>query len=126
MLAAIREIAKVTLAGHGSGAASPEVATLVVRACGNRRRPRIGLHQTRLHLAQLHRLNYVWLGMQTRAVPCIMEPGWCCQHFARHESENPNPVFASEETATGRGQSRLRSAPRMGRRIPHRPYPSRV
>jgi|GEM_PF-6349270 hypothetical protein len=26
-----------------------------------------------------------------------MEPGWCCQRLVRHESENPNPVFASEE-----------------------------
>jgi hypothetical protein len=32
MLATIREIAKVTLAGDGSGAISPEAAALIVRA----------------------------------------------------------------------------------------------
>ena len=96
MLAAIREIAKVTLAGHGSGGFT-----------GSRHARRAGVWQSAsaqnrtasdpVRLAQLHRFNYVWLGTQTRAVPCIMEPGWCCQHLARHESENPNSVFASEE-----------------------------
>jgi len=39
MLAAIREIAKVILAGHGWGAASPEAATLSFGRVKNRRRP---------------------------------------------------------------------------------------
>ncbi len=26
-----------------------------------------------------------------------MEPGWCCQHLARHESEDPNSEFAGEK-----------------------------
>jgi len=45
----------------------------------------------------LHQTHYVRLGTQSRTGPCIMEPGWCCQRLVRHESENPNPVFASEE-----------------------------
>jgi len=34
----------------------------------------------------------------------------------------PKSRIRKRGTATGRGQSRLRSAPRMGRWIPHRPY----
>jgi len=40
------------------------------------------------------RPNYIRLGTQLRAGPCSMEPGWCCQCLARHESESPEIPYS--------------------------------
>jgi hypothetical protein len=85
----IREIAKIALAGYGSGAAPPEVATPLGSGASK-------------SVSALNRIasDPITSGSARNLAPAraAWNPVWCCQRLARHESESPEiPVFASGE-----------------------------
>jgi len=75
-----------------------------------------GLHLNRVY----NESNYIWPGMMSRRP---------VHHWSRlvlsvsrvPRTGDPRSRIRKRGTATGRSQSRLRWAPRMGRWIPHRP-----